>query len=517
MPKRKRDEDDGRLLLAKGERVPGGAHTYTIERVLGKGGFSTVYLARDEQGHLVALKESVAVSSPRDREHVQRLFQREREIMEAVSGHELFPRFIEGFSADNYRYLAQQYIEGESLDDLIARQAPFDQATVLRWAISLCDALSYLHFQNIVHHDVKAENIKIRPDGTPIILDFGAAQRYGQPEKNLDLYGTDGYMAPEFARQWENPEVGVDKRTDVFAMGCLLYQLLTGETPEQKDINAQGFILGPLTRRIDLNPQLVNVVFTASSYDPNYRYANAQEMLAQLRALAEPELRVNRTAIDFGRVRGTHPLFQDLLVYNAGGQKLRCDVYTQTAWLEIRLPGAERPAGGHFEGNRQIVRVIARLDRITIKGAPLSAVVRLRWQKGEIGIPVTLTLLPSEARIVAPRGLLEQMVKPGRSTIMIRLKNVGEDTARLKCVAIEARPHEAAKIVSQVQPPLLTLPPQVEEEVHIGLDTAGFPPAAYQLALVFEQEDGERLHVPLTVRVTSTVERLKGILSGMRR
>jgi len=100
---------------------------------------------------------------------------------------------------------------------------------------------------------------------------------------------------------------------------------------------------------------------------------------------------------------------------------------------------------------------------------------------------------------------------------MIRLKNVGEDTARLKCVAIEARPHEAAKIVSQVQPPLLTLPPQVEEEVHIGLDTAGFPPAAYQLALVFEQEDGERLHVPLTVRVTSTVERLKGILSGMRR
>ncbi|MCS6859222.1 MAG: serine/threonine protein kinase [Abditibacteriales bacterium] len=516
MPKRKRDEEDGRLLLAKGERVAGGAHTYTIERVLGKGGFSTVYLARDEQGHPVALKESIAVASPRDREHVQRLFQREQEIMEAVSGHELFPQFIEGFSADNYRYLAQQYIEGELLSDLIAQRAPFDQQTVVRWGISLCDALSYLHFQNIVHHDIKAANIKIRPDGTPIILDFGAAQRYGA-KQNVDLYGTDGYMAPEFARQWEHPEVGVDKRTDVFAMGCLLYQLLTGEMPEQKDINAQGFILGPLTRRMDLNPQLVNVVFTASSYDPNYRYANAQDMLAQLRALAEPELRVSRTAIDFGRVRGTHALFQDVLVYNAGGQKLRCDVYTQAAWLEIRLPGAERPAGGHFDGNRQIVRVIARLDRIAAKGAPLSAVVYLRWQKGEVGIPVTLTLLPDEAHIVAHRSLLEQTVKQGRSTIAIRLKNIGEDTARLKCVAIEARPREAASLISQVQPPVVTLPRQMEEEVRISVDTTGFPPATYQLALVFEQEGDERLQVPLTLRVVSTVERLKGLLSAIKR
>lgn len=516
MPKRKRDEEDGRLLLAKGERVPGGAHAYTIERVLGKGGFSTVYLARDEQGNPVALKESISASSPRDREHVQRLFQREQEIMETVSGHELFPRFVEGFSAGNYRYLVQQYIEGESLDDIIARQPHLDQQTVVRWGISLCDALSYLHFQNIVHHDIKAENIKIRPDGTPVILDFGAAQHYGKQQKNSDLYGTDGYMAPEFARQWENPEIGVDKRTDVFALGCLLYQLLTGEMPEQKDINAQGFILGPLTRRMDLNPQLVNVVFTASSYDPNYRYANAQDVLAQLRALAEPELRVNRAAIDFGRVRGNHSLFQDVLVYNAGGQKLRCDVYTQAAWLEIRLPGAERPAGGHFDGNRQIVRVIARLDRITMKGAPLSAVVRVRWQKGEIGIPVTIILLPGEARIVAHRGMLEQTVKQGRSTIAVRLKNVGEDTARLKCVAIEARPNEAAKIVSQVQPPIVTLPAQVEEEVRIGIDTAGFPPATYQLALVFEQEGGERIQVPLTVRVISTVERLKSLLGGRR-
>lgn len=515
MPKRKRDEDDGRLLLAVGERVQG-AHAYVIERVLGKGGFSTVYLARDAQGSPVALKESISAQSARDREHLQNLFQREQEILQAVSGHELFPRFIEAFAADNYRYLVQQYIEGDSLSDIIARKPQLDQTTVVRWAISLCDALSYLHFQDIVHHDMKAENIKIRPDGTPVILDFGAAQRYGN-KKNVDLYGTDGYMAPEFARQWESKEVGVDKRTDVFALGCLLYELLTGEAPQQKDINAQGFILGPLTRRMDLNPQLVNVVFTASSYDPAFRYRNAQEMLTQLRALADPDLRVNCAQIDFGSVRGKEPMVQDVLIYNAGGQRLRCDVYSQTAWIDVRLPGVDRRAAGHFEGNRQLVRVIARLDRITVKGTPLSALVRVRWQKGEIAIPCAITVLPAEARIVAHRALMEQTIKPGRSTVALRLKNVGEDTARLKCVAIEGSPPQTAKMVSQVTPPVIPLPSQAEQELHVVIDTSGFPAGTYHLSLVFEQEGGAKIQIPLTLHVISTSQRLKGLLSGIRR
>src|SRR6266849_514241 len=176
---------------------------YRIERVIGHGGMGAVYQARDlnRRGILCAVKEmSLSMVPPEERTRAIQNFKIEAKMLWGLS-HPNLPAFT-NFFAENQRYfLVMEYIEGQTLEDLLERQgAPFPERRVLRWAEQLCDVLQYLHSQNppIIFRDMKPGNIMLTRPGHIKLIDFGIA-RFFRPTHGPDtqLLGTPGYAPPE--------------------------------------------------------------------------------------------------------------------------------------------------------------------------------------------------------------------------------------------------------------------------------------------------------------------------------
>src|SRR5262245_4300958 len=211
--------------------------SYEITSLLGKGGMGEVYRARDTK-----LKRDVAVKIlpdefSRDVDRVSR-FQREAEVLASLN-HPNIAAIYDLAETNGTRFLVLELVEGDTLADRIQRGAVPVEET-LRIAQSICGALEAAHERGIIHRDLKPANVKITPDGRVKVLDFGLAKAY-EPEStvaNLSnsptlsmaatqagmILGTAAYMSPEQAKGRN-----VDKRTDIWAFGAVLYELLTGK------------------------------------------------------------------------------------------------------------------------------------------------------------------------------------------------------------------------------------------------------------------------------------------------
>jgi eukaryotic-like serine/threonine-protein kinase len=218
---------------------------YEIQSLLGKGGMGEVYRARDAK-----LKREVAIKIlpeefSQDPDRVSR-FQREAEVLASLT-HSNIAAIHDLQEADGSRFLVLELVEGETLADLIARgPLPVDEA--LGIAKQICEALEAAHDKGIVHRDLKPGNVKILPDGKVKVLDFGLAKALEGAPPNAALsksptlslaatnagviLGTAAYMSPEQAKGRT-----VDRRTDIFAFGCVLYEMLAGRAAfEGEDI-----------------------------------------------------------------------------------------------------------------------------------------------------------------------------------------------------------------------------------------------------------------------------------------
>ncbi len=204
------------------------AGRYTIERELGRGGMATVYLARDlKHDRPVALKvlrPELALTLGADR------FLREIQVTAHLTHPNILPLLDSG-RADEFLYYVTPYVEGESLRSRLNREKrlPVDEA--LRLATEVAGALDYAHRHQIVHRDIKPENILLE-DGQAVVADFGiaraihAAEGERLTETGLAV-GTAAYMSPEQAAG----ERDVDGRSDMYSLGCVLYEMLAGEPP----------------------------------------------------------------------------------------------------------------------------------------------------------------------------------------------------------------------------------------------------------------------------------------------
>ena len=208
--------------------------SYEVISLLGRVGMGEVYRARDTK-----LKREVAIKTlpeefSRDPERVSR-FQREAEVLASLN-HPNIAAIHSLEEAGDSRFLVLELVEGETLADRIRRgPLPIDQT--LNIARQICDALEAAHGKEIIHRDLKLANIKITPDGKVKLLDFGLARIFEEPAKtdfsNLPtlmsgstpgiILGTAAYMSPEQAKGET-----VDRRTDIWAFGCVLYEMLTG-------------------------------------------------------------------------------------------------------------------------------------------------------------------------------------------------------------------------------------------------------------------------------------------------
>jgi hypothetical protein len=240
---------------------------YEILDVIGRGGMGVVYRARQPGlDREVALK----VLSPRlaaDREFVDR-FEREAKALARLSHPSIVSVHDCGVEGGT-PYLSMELVDGESLREILA-EGRLPPARALRIVPQLCDALEYAHSQGVVHRDIKPENILIDRRGRVKIADFGLAMILGAGSPRLTqthaVMGTPHYMAPE---QVENPKA-VDHRADIYSMGVVLYEMLTGELPI-------GAFARP-SEKAEVHRRLDEIILRALAKEPDRRYQKASQL-----------------------------------------------------------------------------------------------------------------------------------------------------------------------------------------------------------------------------------------------
>lgn len=262
---------------------------YRIVRQLGVGGMGTVY----EAEHLFIEKRvAIKLLRPEITESEDAMLRLQREAMAASTiGHKNIVTIDDfGHLPDGRAYLSMECLEGHSLAEMI-RQGGLSTSETLRIVKELCDGLSAAHAKGIVHRDIKADNVFLLNDGGVKILDFGIAKAQGNPSLTQTgaIYGTPNYMAPEQALGRE-----IDHRVDIYAVGVLLFEMLTGRVPFIADtfmaILTQHVTEEPpsptsMAQGREISPALDLFVLRALAKDPRDRFQNTAEMSAELERL----------------------------------------------------------------------------------------------------------------------------------------------------------------------------------------------------------------------------------------
>jgi formylglycine-generating enzyme required for sulfatase activity/tRNA A-37 threonylcarbamoyl transferase component Bud32/dienelactone hydrolase len=297
------------------ERLAGALGSrYNIEREIGHGGMATVYRARDLRlGRVVAIKvlhPDLAAAVAADR------FLREIRIAAQLQ-HPHILTLIDSGEVDDLLYYVMPFVEGDSLRDRHARAAAqLPVSDVTRLLRDVVDALAYAHRQGVVHRDIKPDNVLIA-DRHALVVDFGVAKAMTDATATHHLtsvgvsLGTPTYMAPEQAAA--DPEA--DHRVDIYAVGVLAYELLAGCTPFTgppqvvlaAQISATPEPLGK--RRPGLPAALTQIVMRCLEKDPSARFQTAEELLAELEALATPS-------------KGTQSAIRAMVATRAGRRRL---------------------------------------------------------------------------------------------------------------------------------------------------------------------------------------------------
>lgn len=269
------------MPLANGQTVQ---NRYRIVKLIGQGGFGAVYRAWDLRlSAPCALKENLDSSA-----EAQRQFTREASIL-ANLRHPNLPRVIDYFSvAGQGQYLVMDFIEGESLAEKAQRNGPLPEAQAVAWISQICAALTYLHSQNppIIHRDVKPDNITITSANQAILVDFGAFKVYA-PHLKTTLAAR--VVSPGYAPIEQYGMGATDARTDVYAVGAVLYTILSGQEPPESIARLVGT---PLPDLLSLNPHLrhtlAQTISRAMGIMPDQRPPTIAELQAALLGQSPP-------------------------------------------------------------------------------------------------------------------------------------------------------------------------------------------------------------------------------------
>ena len=478
-------------ILAPGE-VLLGTRTYRVGDLIGSGAFAHVYQGTGPDGAPLAIKEFTSPTSRAQAEEIDRVFAHEQRIMAALSGHPAFPSLVEALDCEGRHYLVQSYVAGRTLEELLAEHGPYAEAQVVRWLIPLCAGVVHMHQQGIVHHDLKPANIKITPEHLPVVLDLGAAQVLG--EIGAGFYGSDGYMPPEIKAMLQAGSLEAHKQTDVFALGCIMYQLLLGAQPTQEVIDQQsGRLVGPLLRRLDeLHAGLVSVMTNAISFSQGYRYESAAQMLEDLQRRGPASLWASRERVDF-QGPGHSKLREELVLRNLGGGTMECRLTTRTPWLSFAA-GEEAGSATTVTGNQVVVQVIADTEPITAREVRQEGEITIKHELGELTIPCSLLVRARPAMAQAEVASLYLSTRRGQlAHAALGIRNIGEQAGQFTC--------RVASPGVSVSPVAFTLEPLQTIELAVRVDARALGPGSHASVLQVSVPSGHRLEVPLSIDV----------------
>jgi tRNA A-37 threonylcarbamoyl transferase component Bud32 len=256
---------------------------YQLRSLLGVGGMARVYLATDR---VLQRQVAVKVLSPPDAQDpaVVERFRREARAAARLSHPNVVAVFDSGSDAGQH-YLVMEYVAGESLAELLARQGSLAPQRAVELAIQVCAALAAAHAKGLVHRDVKPANVLLDGDGRVKVTDFGIAKATAADTLTGSgvVLGTAAYLAPEQAQGGP-----VDARSDLYALGCVLYELLTGAPPFGSGPDGPQVAVAirhvseppepPSARNPQVGRGLDAVVLTALAKQPDQRYQRATDM-----------------------------------------------------------------------------------------------------------------------------------------------------------------------------------------------------------------------------------------------
>lgn len=274
---------------------------YTIEKSIGSGGFGAVLKGYDTQLEIdVAIKQMISTASdPQEIIEEEQQFKNEAKMLVKLH-HPALPRIYSYFKELDHWYIVMDYIEGETLEDMLNKYNPLPPTLVIKWIRQLCTVLTYLHNQkpSIIFRDLKPANIMLQDKDQEIkLIDFGIARSFKQGQKkDTTAYGSTGFAAPEqYGKAQSTPA------TDVYALGATLHTLLTNEDPSH------------------------NPFQFSSVYDKKEAWSKAMQDLLELMLKMKPEDRILLEFVDLAlkHIEDTYPadphmiLFKDAITTNA--------------------------------------------------------------------------------------------------------------------------------------------------------------------------------------------------------
>ena len=451
---------------------------YEVLRELGRGAMGTVYLARDSAlGRLVALKTfrpAAPIPNPEDSMVLRRRMLREAQRAGTLSHPNVITIFDvveadgDGENEEGAFFIVMEFVEGKGLDARL-RQGPIPLADAASIVEQIASALDHLHSRGIIHRDVKPANVLLTEDGKVKITDFGVA-RSADPSATLEteIYGTPHYMAPEQVQGGI-----VDARTDVFALGVLLYEMLTGSRPFLGATVAEvahnilyGRIQAPTLRGSPLPEPLQEVLARALASDPAERYQTAGALAgdlrsvaargAELEAAATRAMPLERWAELTGQAeprQGAHPMRTLAIAV------LPALLLLLGALLYLRLQGGEDPAGPVDEQARQAsyVRLVAEGKRLLAAGDPAGAAVLFETAAGIVQDPAAARELRDEAERRMADDAARVRLEGARADLRAGRYDAALATAREMLEQEQGR-EKALEVLAEVQSALARTP-----------------------------------------------------------
>lgn len=245
---------------------------YKILNEIGHGGMSTVYLAINEKVNKPWAVKEVRKSCRKDFQIIRQSLIMEMELLKKLK-HPRLPSIVDVIDEKDNLLIVMDYIEGNTLEKLLAEQGAQKQEWVVEWAIQLCDVLEYLHTREpaVIYRDMKPANVMLKSDGSVVLIDFGTAREYKEQNTgDTTCLGTQGYAAPEqFGTMGQT-----DARTDIYCLGATMYHLVTGHNPSEPP-----YEMYPITQwNPNLSTGLEQIIEKCTCKNPQDRYQSVREL-----------------------------------------------------------------------------------------------------------------------------------------------------------------------------------------------------------------------------------------------
>jgi len=282
------------------------AERYELEELVGTGGMSSVYRAHDRLLERDVALKILHEQLMEDGDHVERFREEARSV--AQLSHPNIVTVIDRGEQDGRQFIVFEYVAGENLKALVKREAPLSERDALELALQVAQALAFAHENGLVHRDVKPQNVLLGDGGEAKVTDFGIARSLDVQRgitQTGTVMGTSDYIAPEQARGAK-----ASVQSDVYSLGAVLYELLTGDVPFRGDnfvAVAMRHINEPVPsvreRRPDVSPRLDAAIRRAMAKDPRDRFPSMDVFAAELRGC------LGETALD-----GAGPADETLVV-----------------------------------------------------------------------------------------------------------------------------------------------------------------------------------------------------------